>query len=142
MTPGLAYHWKTPPGASTSAKNKPVLITNAPGAYTLTTTYTVNSCSSEIEVLVYACVGLSEYEKSALILAYPNPFTNVLYVESNNTSECLGLVEITSSDGRSLTSRVIRDNKVSFDLSFLKAGIYFLRVKSANGLRTSKIVKQ
>lgn len=68
---------------------------------------------------------------------FPNPATNFLYINSEENAT----VEILNLQGKSLSKSNIPSNG-SVDVSVLKGGVYLVRIKTDNGVVTSKFVKQ
>ena len=80
---------------------------------------------------VTAYNSVSELEASAMSV-YPNPATEVLYVNAEN----LNNVEIFDMTGRSVMTSTMN----VIDLSDMSAGIYFVTIKSENAVKTIKLV--
>lgn len=80
-------------------------------------------------VTVYTSVD--EIEAAALSI-YPNPATEVLYVNAENLKD----VEIYDMTGRSVMTSTM--NVV--DLSDMSAGVYFVTVRSENASKTTKLI--
>ncbi len=78
-------------------------------------------------------------------LIYPNPSVGELTVEVNLKEATLLSFEITDISGKLLATKSIQhasgNVKESLDLSELKPSIYFLNIKSNEGLSTHKIIK-
>ena len=70
------------------------------------------------------------------ISIYPNPANDVLNIVSNIN---IKRIEILSFIGQSLFNKEINNKNTIIDTSALKAGIYFIRIETENGLRTEKI---
>ncbi len=69
---------------------------------------------------------------------YPNPVNDVVNISSLNNSE-ITKVSITDINGRVV--REINSNVSSISVGDLNAGIYFLKINTAEGVGTSKFVK-
>lgn len=71
---------------------------------------------------------------------YPNPASNVLNVDSKNNIE-LNALQLTDINGRIVKD--VKANGVSSQINIgdLNAGVYFLKATSAQGVGTTKIVK-
>lgn len=87
-----------------------------------------------------ACIGMS-YSYGVLI--YPNPASDVISVNIENEFPLTSNVYIVSSDGR--IHRAIEDtyqSSISFSISDLSSGIYFVQATNSEGTFTSlKFVK-
>ena len=66
---------------------------------------------------------------------YPNPVQDKIYFDTGNS-----IVSIYDIAGMQLFSQSFVDGKA--DLSFLKSGIYFIRIQSENTIRTGKLIKR
>lgn len=85
--------------------------------------------------------GISANEKAPGILIYPNPAINKIYF-SNDTPGNEFFIEIYNTKGIMLTSGRIDCNlNNSFDISGLASGIYTVRVKENNIIKSEKLVK-
>jgi hypothetical protein len=92
-----------------------------------------------------ATVGIPEAEADETgIVVYPNPTRGELII--NNYELKINNVEIVDVLGRVVFTRHCgldpQSPAISVDASTLPAGIYFLRIQTANGVITKKIVKQ
>ncbi len=76
--------------------------------------------------------AVPEYSKEAK--AYPNPAQNMLHIEGTGLTE----VEVFNIMGQSILN--INDNIETVDISHLKNGIYFIRIKTTEGEKTVKMV--
>lgn len=78
-------------------------------------------------------VGVSEVLGSEVAI-YPNPSTGLLNISAD------GLQEVSVMDLGGRTLMTVNSNVVN--ISDLNAGVYFVRVVSANGVSTQKVVKK
>ena len=95
--------------------------------------------NSEVAEGIYTfTVGIHEIQQ--IVNIYPNPTT------SDVTLDLSGLnaktVELFSMNGQLLTTVVPTDETMTLSLSQYTNGIYFVRIHSANGITTQKIVKK
>ena len=144
--------WMT---SNTNASISPtgVLTGNNPGADTVF--YTVsNSCGTadtSVPVLIYTAhqcdsialvPGLSY--QSINVLVYPNPNSGSFIVALPNNTELAGAtIVITDLYGRKITSKTMTENSnrfVSFDLNYLAAATYFVRVEIGGRIFRTKLV--
>ena len=73
-----------------------------------------------------------EEVEAATLSVYPNPATEVLYVNAENVN----LVQIYDMTGRN----VLTTTEMTVDLRGLEAGVYFVTVRSENAAKTTKVV--
>ncbi len=71
---------------------------------------------------------------------YPNPVNHILSIELNNSNLSEAEAQLYNSIGEKLLSQNCAKEK-TIDLSQFKEGIYVLRIVSATGSQSFKIVK-
>ena len=83
-----------------------------------------------------AVTGISVSQNEVEIKLYPNPFTDYIIIDSP--------VDITSWTLFDLNGKILKHSVATLQIqvSNLPAGIYFLKIDSANGIITRKIIKQ
>lgn len=69
---------------------------------------------------------------------YPNPFNDKLFVQQKGVDE----LTLFNSMGAVIQQFTTTPPLTSIDLSFLKAGVYFLRIRTEKNALTIKIIKQ
>ncbi len=108
----------------------------ASGNYTVTLSVDGSICNDAKEI-VLDVVGMSEISDRLNI--HPNPFSDMLYIDSERHIKEIKLIDITGK-----TSFVYIPNKKSMmmDLSGLHSGIYTIEIKSDSGTQFHKIVKR
>jgi len=119
-------------------------ILSGPGLQLVT--YTMmdsNECSNTdtLSIFVDVCVGMEEVAANAgSVQGYPNPASDQFTVESAGMS----LVEIFSVSGQKVSSEIPAKGaqKISLDVSTLTPGIYFVKVTTAIGVRTLRLMKE
>jgi len=79
----------------------------------------------------------NEIETATEMSIYPNPTSGLLNVTSN---EEIASVEIFNSVGTAVISSKVAGNNSAIDMSNLPNGMYFVRVYTANGIETVKVV--
>ena len=79
----------------------------------------------------------------APITVSPNPANNEIKIEGITASMKANQISILNIEGKVVAEREIKDVlNTTFDLSALKAGIYFVNVSHASGNKTVKFIKQ
>lgn len=71
---------------------------------------------------------------------FPNPFTNTVQVRSSEPMTELTVFDIVGKKIWQKTS--VNNNEITIDLESLNTGVYLLKIKTANGTITHKLVKQ
>ncbi|MBC8321753.1 MAG: T9SS type A sorting domain-containing protein [Bacteroidetes bacterium] len=84
-------------------------------------------------------VGIDDNNTTELesAIMFPNPATDVLYIDSKN--EILSL-KVVNTAGQQVYSKNINLLKTQIDVNNLQAGIYFVQVETVNGISTKKII--
>lgn len=74
------------------------------------------------------CLSLKENSVEENFFLHPNPIRGIVSVEVSENTASVKQVEIYNSTGKTVFSeKIVFRNKMTFDLSFLPAGIYFFR---------------
>ena len=125
------YVWNT--GATTSS------ITVSPTAQA--TPYTVvgtnaDGCSTTAEITVYTIDGVGA--NSFSISVYPNPTRNVVRVEA----EGIRNIRLVNMLGQTMYDSNESGDSVQVDMSVYAVGVYFMEVKTVNGIATQKVVRK
>ncbi len=91
--------------------------------------------SSPSNKACYGNLAVDEHETDALRL-FPNPTSGTLTVQAEN----LLAVEVYSSTGHRILSQKALANQVNLQLEGLKQGVYYLKVLTAQGWQSRKVV--
>ncbi len=88
----------------------------------------------------YEVAAIDETEENNLIVVYPNPFTDMLLV---NTGNLKGLnLMVHDLQGKNLMEKNIKKSNVQLDFSAFSPGIYFIKVcKNEKIIKTFKVQK-
>lgn len=73
------------------------------------------------------------------VKVYPNPVSNLLTITSEET---ISEVVIYNMLGQIMMTKTVNDNQGTIDVAALKTGSYFVKMQSASGSQTVKIIKQ
>ena len=87
----------------------------------------------------FAALIKTDFKKDDSIRIYPNPVKNSVHVTAKNTITNVALFDI---EGRILETTIENKNAITLDISKQQNGIYFLKVITANGSTTEKIIKE
>ncbi len=114
-------------------------------AYDHDTVYVAVNCVSEDsfifmidDIVVNTTLGIANRD-AIKVKVFPNPVSETVFVEVEQTIEN---IEITDNTGRLLFSKSYNDRAVSFDISELANGIYFLKLTTVKGSVVKKIQKR
>jgi hypothetical protein len=84
--------------------------------------------------------------EDAILIAYPNPFTDELNVTIENLKDKEFVIEIIDDLGRIVYVKTYLNEDISFittlDLSYLRPAVYTLRTKSESSILNIKVVKK
>lgn len=133
-----SYTWSTSENTTT--------ITVSP---TVTTSYTVTGTNAigcvgttTISQATSLCTGINSIDNvlAAAIFAYPNPTNG--FVQITIPQELFGnTIVLTNTFGQVIETRIIDNTIIDYDLQNLATGIYFIQVKTSNGMITKKVIK-
>ena len=91
-----------------------------------------------VHLTVVDGIGIGEGETSRIeMLVYPNPAYNMVNVQSNITIDKLSIY---NHIGQSVAEILVNDNTASVNTSTLESGVYIIRMETANGYTTQKLV--
>jgi protocatechuate 3,4-dioxygenase beta subunit len=75
-------------------------------------------------------------------IKYNNPFISALNIQSNTEELIINAAEILDIEGRLILSKYrLNDRNLSFKTDALRSGLYFLRLKTSQGIGVFRIVK-
>jgi len=97
--------------------------------------------SMMIRIDTASAIGIIQVSENGIeMLVYPNPASSKIYVELKGSEK----TEITLFDvfGKEVKKQLAKHALTELDLSALAEGVYFVRVKTATGVLTRKIVLQ
>jgi hypothetical protein len=68
---------------------------------------------------------------------YPNPATNFIHI--NSTSQ-INEIEVYNYTGQKVFSSVVKDKQFNMNTTGMTTGMYFIKIKSADGITTKKVL--
>ncbi len=71
------------------------------------------------------------------MLVYPNPARNAVNVQSNITIDRLSIY---NHIGQVVAEVLVNSNTANVNVDGIEAGVYFIRIETANGYTTQKLV--
>ncbi|MEN8224279.1 MAG: T9SS type A sorting domain-containing protein [Bacteroidota bacterium] len=90
--------------------------------------------------LMYGHIGISDLKQNDVeLMIKPNPITSFVNI---GMTEIMDELLIFNNQGQLMLSKTVDNSSIRMDLSFLPAGIYIVKVKTADGVITEKLVKQ
>ena len=80
------------------------------------------------------CTSITEDDENAIAIS-PNPTNGAISIEA----ECLQRIEVYNIIGQLIEKRQVDGDMVDCDLSGHEAGIYLIRIETANGIATKRV---
>jgi hypothetical protein len=124
---------------SPAGGNGPNAFGLAPGCYTVTVSDQVN-CIGTATTCVSFATGIATNGPVSIFSIYPNPTNGLIVIESGVMID--RTVEVVDVTGRLILSETHASATFTIDLSAYSNGVYYLKVKEANGSKQFKVVKQ
>ena len=92
----------------------------------------------------YFITGVKDVENTGLsIQAYPNPTTGLVYLPIvKSTETTLTVLDVMGREILSQSNPVASDNAYKLDLSSLKKGVYFIQIKTNQGVQLVRVLKE
>jgi photosystem II stability/assembly factor-like uncharacterized protein len=104
---------------------------------------TINGCMSDTSNIISTTVGFDEVSLNNEFVMYPNPATNSIQIETQLKSVPVDArIEILNIEGQTIICTGIDENHKSIDISSLARGMYFVRMKTRNGISVKKLIKE
>ena len=139
-TSSYTYAWSTSPSQTT-----PMAIGLAQGTYYVTVT-DLDGCTRRDTAVVNCVTGIADHNSAAGISLIPNPSSGVFILSINGYKGAETTVDIFNVAGQSVyDEKLIIDADIyseQLDISALAKGIYYLRIKTADSIRTLKMVME
>jgi hypothetical protein len=134
----------TPSGGiySGTGVNSGIFDPTTNGTFTITYTYTDgNICSNTItdNIVVESCLGINQKVINNDIVVYPNPFTNSIFITTNEVYQELFIF---NTLGSTVFYKQLLQKQNEIDVSELPSGVYYINILNNEKIATTKIVKQ
>jgi hypothetical protein len=129
----VSYNWNLN-GTPISGATTQVYSIGEAGTYTLSCTYS-NGCSATSLPYVYDPTGIVDLNSTALRIS-PNPaneYVQLQLVEAGNLT-------VYDVSGKRLKNQSLSKGIAFIDLADFSEGVYFLKLQTANGLYTNKLL--
>ncbi len=138
------YMWTFEGGnPSTSSEQNPQVVYENPGTFSVSLKVSNQDGADSLTKSAYILVtGIDEFNKPELILIYPNPVEDYLYLKNNSPTGnfVISVVDVT---GKVLHKQWMNKKDNVLDLHKLEKGVYWLQLDFENGFRTVKpLIKQ
>ncbi|MBI9059014.1 MAG: DUF1533 domain-containing protein [Labilibaculum sp.] len=123
------------------------VLDNSEGTgYIVTLTASNEACpDSEKQQQIFITTGINELLSQESIAVYPNPSRGEFFVELSSSDKD-GILRIFDQSGKLVATRKIetslQKNRMAFDLSNLRGGVYFLTIQYSNRVVRTKLIIQ
>jgi Flp pilus assembly pilin Flp len=97
---------------------------------------TNGSSSGHVRVYTNPSIGINELDKTILVDVYPNPTTGKITIEC----EKMQRVEVLDITGKQVYALDLSSDMLDIDISDFSKGVYFLSVRSKDGVAVQRIV--
>jgi hypothetical protein len=87
----------------------------------------------------FQALSTGSWAKDESVKVYPNPSAGLVKVEALSAINSIELYDV---QGRLLEMQKSREMNILFDISARATGIYFLKVKTENGVKVEKLIKE
>jgi Secretion system C-terminal sorting domain len=92
--------------------------------------------TSDTILITFPVVGINDLTNSSITL-YPNPANDLVYIVSTND---IKTIEVLNYIGQTVyTNNDVNQKKAQLNVTSFKAGVYFVKITTTNGIKTTKI---
>jgi len=84
-------------------------------------------------------IGVNELDLSAVISVFPNPVSDVLYIENQDSNNATKKITIYDLLGKRILNKKTTNNQL--DVSHLISGVYLVEITTDKGVLNKKIIK-
>jgi len=88
---------------------------------------------------LFGILSVEDFKTDASVKLYPNPSGGVVNVKADSNIQSIELYDI---QGRLLQAVMLNTTEATMDISKRASGIYFMKVKTEQGIKVEKIVKE
>jgi hypothetical protein len=137
---GISYLWDFGDGSTSTAEN-PWHQYAENGSYTVSLTV-MNECDTvTFSKTIAITVGINEVSFNDAFTMYPNPATDVLYLDLNNVEQTTVQVEVYNLTGQlQMETRLAGAGIRTLDIASLSSGMYMVKVVAGNDVVTQQLV--
>lgn len=103
--------------------------------------YTADIDHIRVTVYYTSAVGINEISsQSSEVSLYPNPATSSVFITTN--SVVIESITIFDESGKEVLKQEIKNKEANLNLESLLKGIYFVEMKTTNGIEKKKFIKE
>lgn len=94
-------------------------------------------------IVVNAITAINDIQNNSGGVVFPNPATNFITYQSKGKSAIneIRIIDFTGKTVKILQKPEVSDSQITIDIGNLDSGIYFIIVKSENGIESGKFLK-
>jgi len=142
LSPGFAQQAILTNGGDATGNGGTVAYSIGQVIYTANTSGAISVSQGVQQGYDITTVGISTIEKNISLSVFPNPTTDDLKLEINETPGENFAYMLTDAQGKEIKTEVIKHNETHIEMKALANGIYFIQVNQENKLlKTFKVVK-
>ena len=97
--------------------------------------YETSSWHDHFTTIEEDCTGVVE-DDASLVIVYPNPTSSIVHVEAENLRQ----ISVFNELGQQVYESPAEGNEFELDLADQEPGIYFIRIETASGITTKRVV--
>ena len=102
-----------------------------------------NGNMAAFNTLIGCTTGISEKIASNNYILYPNPSNDKITIENNSlSSNQIEMISVYNMQGQLILQQPVQNQKTEIDVSSFTTGMYFVNVKTENGMEVKKFVKE
>lgn len=143
-TPFSSYQWFYNGSAIPGATNY-FHLPNSNGIYYCEVT-DENGCVAESNFIEFNFTGITDVEKLYDVSVYPNPTESNVTVDITFNRSLDASIEVTDITGRQIIAPImfndVSERVQTFDFSALSSGLYYVQIKTIDGVISKPILKQ
>ncbi len=127
---------------NTSSTNTFIVVSpTTTTSYTVFATNAVTGCTTTASITqnVSTCTSIHSNALNYGVKIYPNPTTDNFYIEMPDE---IGFIEVTDMMSKNVYSSEMFDGRKEINLSQCKPGVYFIKIKTGQGIHIKKIIKE
>jgi hypothetical protein len=100
-----------------------------------------------VDVIPNTVTGINNDSSEQMFVMFPNPATNTITIDISKAAVCNGIkqntvIEITNIQGQLINTFATNTGKTIVDVSAFPSGVYFVKVKTTNGIAVKKFIKE
>lgn len=136
--PGGMYLWYY--NNSVMSGQTSTIVTTIGNGYYKRLTTNIHGCK-RVDSVLYNTTGINEILTAGKPFIYPNPANKLITIKLPNTEK--HFISIYNALGKMVLNKEITSLQETFDIEFLKQGLYFVYIKDEeNNINTLKFIKQ